>query len=60
MSTPEKRPVSFFSLFNRGQHYAKTWPLDKRLAPVFIENRIIRATRYACLLYTSPSPRDTR
>ncbi len=47
MSTPEKRPVSFFSLFNRGQHYAKTWPLDKRLAPVFIENRIIRATRYA-------------
>ena len=41
MSTPEKRPVSFFSLFNRGQHYAKTWPLDKRLAPVFIENRII-------------------
>ena len=46
MSTPEKRPVSFFSLFNRGQHYAKTWPLDKRLAPVFIENRIIRATRY--------------
>ncbi|TMY27931.1 DUF412 family protein, partial [Klebsiella pneumoniae] len=43
MSTPEKRPVSFFSLFNRGQHYAKTWPLDKRLAPVFIENRIIRA-----------------
>lgn len=47
MSTPEKRPVSFFSLFNRGQHYAKTRPLDKRLAPVFIENRIIRATRYA-------------
>ena len=41
MSTPEKRPVSFFSLFNRGQHYAKTWPLDKRLAPVFIENRIM-------------------
>ncbi len=47
MSTPENRPVSFFSLFRRGQHYAKTWPLDKRLAPVFIENRIIRATRYA-------------
>jgi uncharacterized membrane protein YfbV (UPF0208 family) len=36
-------------LFNRGQHYAKTWPLDKRLAPVFIENRIIRATRYPCI-----------
>lgn len=47
MSGPENRPVSFFGLFRHGQHYAKTWPLDKRLAPVFIENRIIRATRYA-------------
>ncbi|MGM1324842.1 DUF412 family protein, partial [Klebsiella michiganensis] len=42
MSGPENRPVSFFGLFRHGQHYAKTWPLDKRLAPVFIENRIIR------------------
>ena len=47
MSTPEQRPVSFFSLFSRGQHYAKTWPLEKRLAPVFVENRVIRATRHA-------------
>ena len=47
MSTPENSPVSFFSLFRRGQHYAKTWPSDKRLAPVFVENRVIRATRYA-------------
>ena len=47
MSGPENRSVSFFGLFRHGQHYAKTWPLDKRLAPVFIENRIIRATRYA-------------
>ncbi|WP_416821353.1 DUF412 family protein, partial [Cronobacter sakazakii] len=47
MSTPENRPVSFFSLFRRGQHYSKTWPTDKRLAPVFIENRVIRATRFA-------------
>lgn len=31
MSTPEKRPVSFFSLFNRGQHYAKD--LASRQAP---------------------------
>ena len=44
MSGPENRSVSFFGLFRHGQHYAKTWPLDKRLAPVFIENRIIRAT----------------
>ncbi|VFS64945.1 Uncharacterized protein conserved in bacteria [Kluyvera cryocrescens] len=47
MSTPEQRPVSFFSLFSRGQRYSKTWPLDKRLAPVFVENRVIRATRHA-------------
>ncbi|AIR06706.1 MULTISPECIES: terminus macrodomain insulation protein YfbV [Cedecea] len=47
MSTPQNSHVSWFSLFGRGQHYSKTWPLDKRLSPVFIENRVIRATRYA-------------
>ena len=47
MSTPENPTVNFFSLFRRGQHYAKTWPMEKRLAPMFIENRTIRATRYA-------------
>lgn len=47
MNTPENRPVSFFSLFRLGQHYAKTWPMEKSLAPVFIDNRVIRATRYA-------------
>ena len=47
MSTPENRPVTFFSLFRRGQHYAKSWPMEKSLAPVFVENRVIRATRYA-------------
>ncbi len=47
MSTPEIPSVNFFSLFRRGQHYSKTWPLEKRLAPMFIENRTIRATRYA-------------
>lgn len=35
MSTPDNRSVNFFSLFRRGQHYAKTWPMEKRLAPVF-------------------------
>lgn len=29
-----------------GQHYMKTWPLDKRLAPVFPENRVVRATQF--------------
>ena len=43
MSTPETPTVNFFSLFRRGQHYAKTWPMEKRLAPMFIENRTIRA-----------------
>uniref|UniRef100_UPI00289B2F17 terminus macrodomain insulation protein YfbV n=1 Tax=Atlantibacter hermannii TaxID=565 RepID=UPI00289B2F17 len=47
MSTPDHSPVSFFSLFRRGQHYAKTWPMEKRLAPMFVENRSIRATRFA-------------
>ena len=47
MSTSENRPVNFFGLFRRGQHYAKTWPMEKSLAPLFIENRTIRATRYA-------------
>ena len=43
-----RNPVrELFSLFRRGQHYAKTWPMEKRLAPMFIENRTIRATRYA-------------
>lgn len=47
MSDTPHRPVSGFSLFSRGQRYVKTWPMDKRLAPVFIEHRIIRATRFA-------------
>ncbi|MDU4276889.1 MAG: terminus macrodomain insulation protein YfbV [Enterobacter asburiae] len=34
MSTPENPSVNFFSLFRRGQHYAKTWPMEKRLAPM--------------------------
>ncbi|MEL3627571.1 terminus macrodomain insulation protein YfbV, partial [Escherichia coli] len=47
MSTPDNRSVNFFSLFRRGQHYSKTWPLEKRLAPVFVENRVIKMTCYA-------------
>jgi uncharacterized membrane protein YfbV (UPF0208 family) len=47
MSSSPNRPVSGFSLFRRGQQYAGTWPMEKRLAPVFVENRVIRATRFA-------------
>ncbi len=45
MSTPADPVVNFLVCFVRGQHYAKTWPMEKRLAPMFIENRAIRATR---------------
>ncbi len=27
--------TGWFRMFQRGQHYMKTWPNDKRLAPVF-------------------------
>ncbi|MBK4783859.1 MAG: DUF412 domain-containing protein [Pantoea sp. Pent] len=37
----------WFGLFQRGQYYMKTWPADKRLAPVFPENRVVTATRFA-------------
>ncbi len=37
----------WFGLFQRGQHYMKTWPADKRLAPVFPENQVVTATRFA-------------
>lgn len=37
----------WFGLFQRGQRYMKTWPTDKRLAPVFPENRVVSATRFA-------------
>ncbi len=47
MSTPQSDPVSWFSLFRRGTYYSKKWPMEKQLAPVFIENRIIRGTRFA-------------
>lgn len=40
----------WFGLFQRGQHYMKTWPADKRLAPMFPENRVVTATRFAIRL----------
>lgn len=38
--------VSWFQVLQRGQHYMKTWPADKRLAPVFPENRVTVVTRF--------------
>ena len=43
----ESGSSGWFGLFRKGQHYMKTWPVDKRLAPVFPENRVTRATRFA-------------
>ncbi|AJI94129.1 DUF412 domain-containing protein [Yersinia ruckeri] len=42
--------VSWFQILQRGQRYMKTWPSDKRLAPVFPENRVSNATRFGIRL----------
>lgn len=47
MTSKPTGSVGWFQIFQRGQHYMKTWPSDKRLAPVFPENRISSATRFA-------------
>jgi hypothetical protein len=47
MTTIPSGSVSWYKIFQRGQDYMKTWPSDKRLAPLFPENRMITATRFA-------------
>ncbi|KEY57714.1 terminus macrodomain insulation protein YfbV [Serratia sp. DD3] len=47
MTSKPPGSLSWFQIFQRGQHYMKTWPSDKRLAPVFPENRVAKATRFA-------------
>ncbi|AKH88531.1 terminus macrodomain insulation protein YfbV [Edwardsiella tarda] len=47
MSSAPTPHVAWFRLFQRGQIYMKTWPNEKRLAPVFPEHRVSRATRFA-------------
>ncbi|RRZ94687.1 terminus macrodomain insulation protein YfbV [Erwinia sp. 198] len=42
----ESGTVGWVKLFQNGQHYMKTWPADKRLAPLFPENRVTTATRF--------------
>ncbi|GKW14324.1 hypothetical protein BSK71_05905 [Pectobacterium actinidiae] len=46
MATKPDSRISWLQLLQRGQHYMKTWPAEKRLAPVFPENRVARATRF--------------
>ncbi|AUQ26104.1 terminus macrodomain insulation protein YfbV [Dickeya zeae] len=47
MTTKPSDKTGWLQRFRLGQHYMKTWPADKRLAPVFPENRVVRATRFA-------------
>ncbi|MEI7209113.1 terminus macrodomain insulation protein YfbV [Pectobacterium carotovorum] len=46
MATKPDSRISWLQLLQRGQHYMKTWPAEKRLAPVFPENRVARATLF--------------
>ncbi|MFJ5451748.1 terminus macrodomain insulation protein YfbV [Pectobacterium jejuense] len=46
MATKPDSRISWLQLLQRGQHYMKTWPAEKRLAPVFPENRVTQATRF--------------
>ncbi|KHN51935.1 terminus macrodomain insulation protein YfbV [Pectobacterium fontis] len=46
MATKPDSRISWLQLLQRGQHYMKTWPAEKQLAPVFPENRMMRATRF--------------
>ncbi|AXW88471.1 hypothetical protein AU509_00765 [Lonsdalea britannica] len=47
MTTNPTGKAGWFKLLRLGQHYMKTWPADKRLAPVFPENRVVRTTLFA-------------
>ena len=38
--------VNWIGVLKRGQHYMETWPDDKRLSPVFPEQRIRKAVRF--------------
>ncbi|MFP1735597.1 terminus macrodomain insulation protein YfbV [Lonsdalea quercina] len=47
MTTNPTGKAGWFKILKLGQHYMKTWPADKRLAPVFPENRVVRTTLFA-------------
>ncbi|MEH2921025.1 terminus macrodomain insulation protein YfbV [Samsonia erythrinae] len=46
MATQPDGSKSWRQLLQHGQHYMNTWPIEKQLAPVFPENRVVRATRF--------------
>ena len=53
MTSKPTGSVSWFQVFQCGQHYMKTWPSDKRLAPVFPEYRVACTTRFAIRCYAA-------
>lgn len=46
MSTLQTSPPGFFKRFRLGNLYLKTFPLEKKLSPIFPELRMIKATRF--------------
>ncbi|ELX8379646.1 terminus macrodomain insulation protein YfbV [Providencia vermicola] len=46
MSTLQNSPPGFFKRFRLGNLYLKTFPMEKKLSPVFPELRMIKATRF--------------
>ncbi|WP_434527217.1 terminus macrodomain insulation protein YfbV [Photorhabdus asymbiotica] len=46
MSTMPPASSGWIKKMQLGQKYMKTWPTEKQLAPMFPENRIIKATRF--------------
>lgn len=45
--TNQPKPIRWYQVFQNGQRYMKCWPKDKRLAVVFPENRMSKATQFA-------------
>lgn len=46
MSTLQNSPPGFFKRFRLGNLYLKTFPMEKKLSPIFPELRMIKETRF--------------
>ncbi|EPG2137245.1 terminus macrodomain insulation protein YfbV [Providencia stuartii] len=46
MSTLQNSPSGFFKRFRLGNLYLKTFPMEKKLTPIFPELRMIKVTRF--------------
>ncbi|MEA9444069.1 terminus macrodomain insulation protein YfbV [Candidatus Fukatsuia symbiotica] len=45
-NNPSDPVIGWFQILQRGKKYMKTWPLDRRLAPIFAENRVVNMTLF--------------